>query len=496
MTGLPIAEQHSQQSNALDWLAPAIALLSVFILTSHTPVDPDMWWHLRAGEAMWQHGQIITRDIFSYTRAGAPWTNVFWLADLFFYGIYQLAGLFGLTVFASLMATATFGIVYRRMPGHPVVRAVFIVLGALAAAPSWTPRPQLFSFFLLAILDYWLHTRDLRFRNFALPLALFALWPNLHGAVIWGFLLLVAHLAGNGFSLLIHPGQAVAAKDKLFRQSIFTISAAFIILLNPSGFRVWQLPFKQIDVSLVSIQEWRSPDFHSIGFQPILWLLLAFIMGLARTRKRIAFSDLFAAAGFTYLTFVAQRNMGPYAIVVAPLAAQVWSDSKGYWATSRLWLALGRRFKSTNEVLPRRVARPINMIFVSLIAATALYRVTYDSLPETINKKLPAKAIQWVHTNQPSGPLFNSYNWGGYILWSLKNYPVFIDGRADLYGNDVIEEWWQIASGSDRGLSALKAHGINLVILEPEYTLTKLLPKIGWQIVYSDGFLVVLERLK
>jgi hypothetical protein len=496
MNGLPIAERPSSQPNDLNWLAPAVALLSVFIVASHTPVDPDMWWHLRAGEAMWQQGHIITRDIFSYTRVGEPWTNVFWLSDLLLYGIYQLAGLFGLTAFASLMATATFGIVYRRMSGHPALRATFIVLGALAAAPSLTPRPQLFSFFLLAILDYWLHAKDLRFRNFPLPLAMFALWPNLHGAVIWGFLLIGAHLAGNGFTLLIHPDQAVAAKNKLVQQFIFAFSAAFIILLNPSGVRIWKLPFQQIRVSLVSIQEWRSPDFHSIGFQPILWLVFALILGLACTRKSIAFSDLFAAVGFTYLTFIAQRNIGPYAIVVAPFAAQVWSDSKEFWTASHHWQTFALRFKSTNEVLPKRVTRPVNVIFISLIAFVALGKVTKDSKPETINKELPVKAIEWVQANQPSGPLFNSYNWGGYILWALKNYPVFIDGRADLYGNDVIEEWWQIASGSDRALSLLDAHGINLIILEPEYALTKILPQIGWQIVYKDDFLVVLQRLK
>ena len=42
--------------------------------------------------------------------------------------------------------------------------------------------------------------------------------------------------------------------------------------------------------------------------------------------------------------------------------------------------------------------------------------------------------------------LFNDYNWGGYLIDRL--YPstrVFIDGRADFYGSDILTDYARIA---------------------------------------------------
>lgn len=69
----------------------------------------------------------------------------------------------------------------------------------------------------------------------------------------------------------------------------------------------------------------------------------------------------------------------------------------------------------------------------------------------------------------PEGPLFNSYNLGGYLLWMLPEYLVFIDGRADLYGDEVIQEWMDISNGTDEGLRQLETRGIRLILLEAEH---------------------------
>ena len=141
----------AKTKNDLSWRVPSIALLLTFMITSRPPTDTDMWWHLRAGEFQWQTKQILTADVFSYTRFGAHWANVFWVSDLILYGAYQLAGYFGLAFFTSLMAAVIFYVVYKRMDGNPLLRAAFILLAAITVSPIWTARPQLFSFLFLAI---------------------------------------------------------------------------------------------------------------------------------------------------------------------------------------------------------------------------------------------------------------------------------------------------------------------------------------------------------
>lgn len=36
---------------------------------------------------------------------------------------------------------------------------------------------------------------------------------------------------------------------------------------------------------------------------------------------------------------------------------------------------------------------------------------------------------------------YNAYGWGGYLIW--RDVPVFIDGRADVYGDDFMYLYFQ-----------------------------------------------------
>jgi hypothetical protein len=102
--------------------------------------------------------------------------------------------------------------------------------------------------------------------------------------------------------------------------------------------------------------------------------------------------------------------------------------------------------------------------------------------------------VIWLNENHPRGPIFNSYNWGGYLTWRAREYPVFIDGRADLYGNEIIKEWMEISRGTDTGLALLDSRKINLVYLEPYHVLLAKLPPQKWDRVYADPQIVIYQR--
>ncbi len=136
----------------LEFLVPIL----VFIILTRTPQDADMWWHLRAGQEMWQSKAILLTDTFSYTRFGQPWVNAFWIPEIVFYLLYKLGGYLSLTILVALTGAATFYFLFRRMDGNKFVNAFIIVLATLTAAPIWSSRPQIFSFFILALLDGWL----------------------------------------------------------------------------------------------------------------------------------------------------------------------------------------------------------------------------------------------------------------------------------------------------------------------------------------------------
>ena len=186
---------------------------------------------------------------------------------------------------------------------------IILLLTAITAAPIWGPRPQIISFLFVAILDYWL---DKRGSHPWILVPLFALWANLHGGWIWGFLLLLAHIAGNLINLLSAPSEEKTALwQKAKRLLGWSALAMLAVGLNPNGLALWKLPFEQVNVSM-QIQEWLSPDFHRLDFHPFLWILFLLLLAAPLAGKP-NWPRLFKVIGFAYLTFVAQRNIALFA---------------------------------------------------------------------------------------------------------------------------------------------------------------------------------------
>lgn len=485
----------TNQNKKTETLFLVIVMLLVFGIATLTPADTDMWWHLRAGDEMVHQGRILLEDVFSYTRAGAPWVNAFWLSDVGLYGLWRLGGFFAISLTVALIAAGLMSIIYKHMDGSVYLRGLLILLAMLGVHPNWSARPQLMSFLLLAFLDYFLdrHRRVKRQPLWVLIL-IFALWGNLHGGFIWGILLLSATIVGEVLDNLLDNSAGLTWKETGSLLS-WSILAGLAVSINPNGIALWRLPFAQVQVSL-SIAEWLSPDFHQLYAHPLLWLLFLLIFSLAYSGKRMSFVDLLKGLGFTYLFFVAQRNMGPYAIILLPILARHLTPAMESFSKAPIFENIKSKFLrvSSTKQPSAKFNFIINTALVSLLAALVMINAYIASMPQRMDAKTPARAVQWIKDNQPRGRIFNSYNWGGYLTWELRDYPVFIDGRADLYGAQIISEWNEIVNGTDKGLALLDAHKINLVFLEPNYPLLEKLSQHGWEKSYGDSKIVIYQR--
>jgi hypothetical protein len=48
----------------------------------------------------------------------------------------------------------------------------------------------------------------------------------------------------------------------------------------------------------------------------------------------------------------------------------------------------------------------------------------------------PIQAVSYLTEHHCSGNLFNSYDYGGYLIWKLPKQPVYIDGRMAIWRNN------------------------------------------------------------
>jgi hypothetical protein len=92
--------------------------------------------------------------------------------------------------------------------------------------------------------------------------------------------------------------------------------------------------------------------------------------------------------------------------------------------------------------------------------------------------------------------MFNSYNWGGYLIWHLyPGYPVFIDGRTDLYDDQFIREYVKVTLAKPGWREVLDQYGVNFILIESDSILAAFLEEGGeWQRIYTGDIAKIFLR--
>jgi hypothetical protein len=498
-------------------LAVAILFVALFAMAVRAPADTDTWWHLAAGRVTVQSGHILQTDLFSHTRQGADWINHSWLSQVMLYWLFEHFSYAGLAVWMGAVVVCAFALVYLQMEGDPFTRAFIIVLAAATSAVVWIARPQLLSFLFTAAVTYVLSLFKWRRVNrlWLLP-PLFVLWVNLHAGYALGFMVLVAFVAGEVFNrvwyLLEHKGMNeggnMGAQPLHLRTSAPLLSwraiglvvgaailSALLLVVNPNTTRMWTYYLDTVRIGVLQdfIQEWRSPDFHPLYAQPFIWLLLGTLAAMGLSGRRADGVDLALVGLFAYSSLLAGRNFGPFALVTAPVLSRHVSAILARWG----WAGWQR---------PRAARRPgavlgvVNIVVLIVFVGLAVVKIQ-TPLSSAFNEQqqreiLPVEAVAWIRENKPEGEMFNPYNWGGYLIWSLyPDYRVFVDGRTDLYGDDFLRQYLHLQLGQPGFEQMLMGHHINLVLTYPDDPLAVQLACSGnWQEVYRDAVAVIWVR--
>jgi hypothetical protein len=473
--------------------AAAIILFALlFALATRIPTDTDTWWHIRSGQYMLSNG-IIYADPFSFTKAGEPWINHSWGSQIILYAVWQLAGNTGLAIYTATLATIGMWFVYRICSGNVYLRAFAIVVGAATAAVFWSPRPQMISFLLSTVVLYLLHMhkRQKIDRLWYIPVIM-GLWGNLHAGFSIGFILLLGSIAGEILGHIFNPqGEHIVSWAGVRKLVLVTVISIGAIVVNPYGFQMLAVPFQTIGIGALQnfIQEWNSPNFHERQTWPFIFLLFSLLGAVGASKKRLNWTDYMLCTGTAFMGLLAGRNIAVFAVVATPVLTYHLNDV----LTERGWIV-----RSAKQVTPR-MAR-MNALLVGLVVLGALLKVLLVLNPTLVNaeqrKILPIDAVTHLKSASLSGPIFNSYNWGGYLIFALPDMPIFVDGRTDLYGDEFLtQDYRKIATGESGWQTGLDRFGVNLVIMEKDSGLAQSLSATsGWKLDYEDDLAVVYTR--
>lgn len=475
----------------------SIFFLALVALAARNITDPDFGWHFRTGELILSTLSIPSTDSFSFTAGGVSRVNHDWLSDVLIFALFQLGGIGALVIFFALAAAATLALVYARCEGKPFLAAFLILLAALTVAPFWGTRPQtlslLFASIFLYILDRYMYLRAGRQLLWLVPLTL--VWANAHGSFILGPIFIsvyfVASVAENVLRWNDQELQRWENAAQLF--GVFLLCLA-VIALNPHGLKLYLYPFQTLASPTIQtfIQEWQSPDFSSTAVQPFIWFLVATIGTLALSRRRTRLAEALLLAGLTYASLRAARQISIWALVAAPMLAAAASD---------LLDSLSRKLNRSPVRNPTRALQILNWVVLVVVAVAVAARFGTVIMDESIAERayFPVDAVNYIQAQNLSGPIFNSYNWGGYLIWRV--YPrqrVFIDGRSDLYGltdDAIVRGYLEAYTGGENWRAPLDRYGVKVVLVEPGAPIVgKLAQDAAWRQVYEDKQAVIFRK--
>jgi hypothetical protein len=456
-------------------------------------LDVNVWLHLRTGLWIVANHSVPRSGLFSQYRE-LPWATSSWGYEVVLALFYKFLGLRGIPALMMLLRAVLAVVTFFLARGWRGNFWIAVVLSALAqyVFGVLSSDPLLFTicFFGLELILLFESRRSGDVRQlFWLP-PLFLCWANLHiefvdGLILLGIFLLSICVENALRALLVNQG---GEQEEISLASAGTVAGISVLatLLTPYGYR----QFECIFTDAYSGSAFRYvADMHAMGFRrPQDYVLVLLVMGaflaLGRRRSR----DVFKLGLLTVGTLVAFRMQHDSWCAVLPataiLADEMCSRNEETERKHRNWECFS--------------AAALGCVILVVTAA----RVPDQSeLMNRVSSRFPVKACDFIRENQLPPPLFNTYAWGGFLTWYLPEYPVAIDGRFSLYGEERVAQYFNLMTGGVRLEDDSSFSGARTLLLERDSGLTKALTELPnlrsqYRILFSDEISVVLQPLR
>lgn len=448
-------------------LATGLMVVALATLAAFSPAQSDTWWLLRAGKDIWQQHAVRLVDQYSYTAHGLFWPNHEWLTELAFFFFYSVGGLPMLTAVCATLVLYAWAVSWRLCRGSFEVRIVVFVIPLSACVAEWALRPQTVSLALFATACALLVKR----RHAALPL-LFLLWANLHGGVSLG----VAALAGATASTIF------STKRVPWRLLLIDVLCFAATCVSPLRLGLWTfIPGSVERLKTTQVLEWQAPgaDPKMWGF----WALAAALPVLTVYAWRRADDRARTLAGISAallpLAVTSVRNVPVFLLAAVP-------------AVTSLFDSVSPRARR-----PMRAREREDVNGVIFLGATAIAIVVVASgwsvrMPVLGWKPIPAEAIAALEDCQ--GPIYNTFNDGGILIWFVPDRPVFIDNRQDPYPIAFLRESREVELGAPYS-GMLNRYGVKCAVVATDVPVTNnLRTDANWRVTYQDERWTVLVR--
>jgi hypothetical protein len=456
-------------------------------LRSFYLADPDIWWHLATGRWILAHHALPVTDPFSSYGAGKPWIVYSWLFDivmqLLFRSLsYMTAVLFEVVVRVAL-AVALFHLVRGLLPRFWSAAAVTL-LALYGMSYVIGPRPGMLTIlFSIIELDILLAVRrtGASKKLWLIPL-LMLVWVNWHIQFVYGLMLFGVFAAEPLLSKWWWASRRSESEEWPAKKGWLALGITCLAtFVNPYGPRIYSPVFVYMHQpkSFFQIVELRAMTFREPQNYAVLLVFLAAAIAVGwRRERRLLWPMLLAIA--SVLAFHSVKDCWFLAVVSAAALGDGW-----HWEASLQVRPLPTRHRMGVAI----------WVVAALFVGFRYYGVSNDFLEIQVDGNFPAPAAWYIEQHHLQGPLYNDFNWGGFLIWRLPGVPVAIDGRTNVHGDERVGHFGDMWLGKAIWASDPELSRANIVVANKDKGLTSILrldPR--FRIVYEDVQAIVFEH--
>lgn len=485
------------------------AVLSVFVLLAvacfRRVWEGDFWWELALGRDLLLTGIPYT-DTYSFTAHGGPWFELRWLYCLTIYGASLIGGIPGVMIFKWSVMVASFGFVTMAAVTRRTVTSAAVVLtvAILAASQRFFIRPELATFLFFSV-GIWLIVRYRRGRGSAWAIWIMPLlqipWINCHPLFFFGIALAALWLGVALFEVWLRAESGPRAGWSQVRTAALLLVAnsatSFINAYGVAGV-LWPIQLhRQISAGSYNehITEYWSPfafsDLHAVTYFLLLLAAMVLASCLLNWRRLDPFLLLLAAAQF-YLACIAIRNQALFSLAAVPLFIANMRDAR-----------LDERPSIAPWLPPlRRTACLIVVVTCSGLSwdlATDRFYVrqgdTNQSGLGVARHRHPIEAVNFMQEHDVQGHVFSPMLAASYLFWS--GYPVFIDGRIEVFGPEQIERFQALQTDRRVWNEVVRQYDVQVALIDLDFSVGQFLkddPR--WKLVYFDDSMSIHVKRK
>jgi len=494
--------------------ASFVFFLGALLLRQESAINQDLGRHLRLGQAIVENEppgarhRALGTNFLTYTYPDYPFVNHHWGSEVIFYFIHKFDGFRGIILFKAIILGLTFIVTVFHAAskgptlGNPrsdlkrlTIAIALTFFSIQMMADRLTTRPEIFGYLLFSILFWILNKKDLsnwrNLPNWMLIPILMIIWVNLHISFVFGLILIYLW----SFSALVKKGLAPLSGARPYQAMTIPTISTIVTILNPSGLRGALMPLSIMKDYGYTIVENMTPFFlRAFKPQPEYWIYagltaMTFILALL-TGKLGKFAGL-AILVFSIFPLMAVRHL-PFFGLMAPivLTPPIIEVLKGP----------AFRWKAGPYQIVTLVAG--GLIFAALTNPAPL---AYAKLPPVSLAADPRhdEAIKFVKQNHLQGRMWNNYDIGSFLEWSLPEQPTFVDGRPEAFPVGFFQETYiPMQESREKWNEVVKNYDIRwafaaLTDATPWFQKWRQMIQTheGWKLVYLDKATAIYVKL-